>query len=72
MRAALDEHYQQHPDARPSLTEVALAMAEQTGSPLAQHPAALTSATEQILARHPDADAHDVLLWAEAQLMMSA
>jgi hypothetical protein len=72
MRAALDEHYQQHPDARPSLAEVALAMAEQTGSPLAQHPAALASATEQLLARHPDADAHDVLLWAEAQSLMSA
>lgn len=72
MRAALDEHYQQHPHTRPSLAEVALAMAEQTGSPLAQHPTALVSATEQILAQHPDADARDVLLWAEAQSLMSA
>ena len=31
MRAALDEHYRQHPEARPALAEVALAMAEQTG-----------------------------------------
>jgi len=72
MRAALDEHYVQHPEARPSLAEVALAMAEQLGSPLAQHPAALACATEQLLARHPDADAHDVLLWAEAQSVLSA
>jgi len=72
MRAALDEHYQQHPDARSSLAEVALALAEQTGSPIAQHPAALAFATEQLLARHPDADAHDVLLWAEAQSLNSA
>lgn len=72
MRAALDEHYRRHPDARPSLVEVALAMAEQTGSPLAHQPAGLASATEQLLARHPDADARDVLLWAEAQSLMSA
>ena len=72
MRAALDEHYRQHPHARPGLAQVALALAEQTGSPLAEHPAVLASAAEQILARHPDADAHDVLLWAEAQSLISA
>lgn len=72
MRAALDEHYRQHPQARPSLAEVALAMAEQTGSPLAEQPAVLTAAAEQLLTRHPDADAHDVLLWAEAQSLVTA
>lgn len=72
MRAALDEHYRQHPQARPSLAEVALAMAEQTGSPLAEQPAVLTSAAEQLLTRHPDADAHDVLIWAEAQSLVKA
>lgn len=72
MRAALDEHYRQHPETRPSLAEVALALAEQTGSPLAGHDAELASAAEQVRARHPDADAHDVLLWAEAQSLRSA
>jgi hypothetical protein len=31
MRAALDEHYQQYPPARPTRAEVARALAEQTG-----------------------------------------
>lgn len=70
MRAALDAHYLQQPGTRPSLAEIALAMAEQMGSPLADHPAALASAAEQVLRRHPGADAHDVLLWAEAQSLM--
>lgn len=72
MRAALDEHYRQHPEARPALAEVALAMAEQAGSPLADEPAALAAAAEQLLTRHPDADAHDLLIWAEAQSLMTA
>ena len=72
MRAVLDEHYRQYPHARPSLADVALALAEQTGSPVAGRPDVLASAAEQLLARHPDADAHDVLIWAEAQSLMSA
>ena len=72
MQAVLDEHYQQHPGARPSLAEVALATAEQLGSPLAQRPELLRAAADQIAHRHPDADARDVLLWAEAQLATTA
>jgi len=72
MQAVLDEHYRQHPDARPSLAEVALATAEQIGSPLAGRPDLLETAAEQIVSRHPAADAHDVLLWAEAQLQATA
>jgi hypothetical protein len=72
MRAVLDEHYRQHPQARPPLAQVALALAEQTESPLAGRPDVLAAAAEQLLARHPDADAHDVLIWAEAQSMMPA
>ena len=70
MRAVLDEHYRQHPQARPSLADVALALAEQVGSPLADQPDLLSSAAEQLLPRHPEADAHDVLIWAEAQSLM--
>lgn len=72
MRSALDEHYREHPEARPTLADVARALAEQTGSPLADRPEALATAAEQLLARHPDADAHDLLLWAEAQALMTA
>ena len=66
--AALDAHYAQHPHARPSLAEIALALAAQDGSPLADRPELVERAATQILASHPDADADDVLLWAEAQL----
>ncbi len=70
--ATLEEHFAQHPHARPSLAEVALALAAQDGSPLAERPELLEHAAEQLLARHPDADADDVLLWAEAQLAAHA
>jgi hypothetical protein len=67
-RAALDSHYAQHPHARPSLGEVALAYAEQTGSPLAQRPELLDAAAQQIVSVHPDADGRDVLMWAQGWL----
>jgi hypothetical protein len=72
MQAVLDEHYRAHPDARPSLADVALATAEQTGSPLAEQPEVLRVAAEQVVQRYPNADAHDVLLWADAQLVATA
>jgi hypothetical protein len=68
MDAALEAHFEEHPEARPSLAEVALAVAEQDGSELADRPELLEQAAADILERHPDADADDVLLWAEAQL----
>ena len=67
MQAALDAHYTQHPAARPTLAEVALALAAQDGSPLAARRDLLEQAAAEVRARHPDADADDVLLWAEAQ-----
>ncbi len=67
MEASLEAHYEQHPHARPSIAEVALALAAQDGSPLASQPAAIERAAEELIALHPDADADDVLLWAEAQ-----
>lgn len=72
MQAALDAHYEQFPHARPTLALVAHATAEQIGSPLSDRPDLLIAAAEQVLERHPRADAHDVLLWAEAQLVALA
>lgn len=72
METALRLHYREHPDARPSLAEVAQALAAQDGSPLAERPELLVAAAAAVVERHPDADADDVLLWAEAQLAVSA
>lgn len=72
MTTALESHYQQHPEARPSLVEVALALAAQDGSPLAQQPDLIERAAAEVTAGHPNADADDVLLWAEAQRAATA
>lgn len=66
MEAALEVHYDQHPDARPSLAELALAAAAQDGHPLAGEPELIERAARDIVERHSDADFEDVLLWAEA------
>jgi hypothetical protein len=72
MQAVLDAHYQQHPQARPDLAELALAAAELDGHPLVGRPELLREAAEEITRTHPDADADDVLLWAEARASASA
>jgi len=72
MDAALRLHYDQHPEVRPTLAEVAQALAQQDGSSLASRPELIEAAARAVSARHPTADADDVLLWAEAQLEMSA
>jgi hypothetical protein len=66
VEAALEEHFQRHPKARPSLAELAIAAAELDGNPLAGQPGLIRRAAKAIVERHPDADADDVLLWAEA------
>lgn len=72
METALRVHYDEYPEARPSLAEVAQALAAQDGSPLADRPDLISAAAEAILVRRPDADADDVLMWAEAQLAVTA
>jgi hypothetical protein len=72
MAAALEAHYRMAPDARPTLAEMALALAAQDGSPLAARQELLEQAAADVLARRPDADADDVLLWAEAQQAVGA
>jgi len=61
MRAVLDDHVRQHPEARPT------AAAELDGHPLAGEPARIRQAAVEVEARHPDAEPEDVLLWAEAR-----
>ena len=63
-RAALDEHYAEHPQVRPTLAELALAMALVDGSDLAEDPGALERAATAVQSWKPDADADDVLTWA--------
>lgn len=72
MQAVLDTHYREHPETRPSLAELAIAAAELDGHSLAGQPERLGQAAEEIVASHPDADADDVLLWAEARARATA
>jgi len=72
MEAALEAHFHQHPQARTSLAEVAVATAAQDGSPVTGQPALVERAAEEVVSLHPDADAADVLLWIEAQQAVRA
>lgn len=68
LRAALEEHYAAHPAARPSLDEVALALAVLDHDPLAERPDLVRQAAREVVTIRPDADAADVLLWAASLL----
>ncbi len=72
MQAALDDHYERHPDARPSLGDLAVAAAELDGHPLADEPERIRRAAAEIVERHPDASPDDVVLWAEARALPAA
>jgi hypothetical protein len=63
-RRALEAHYADHPDAKPSLAEVAQAAAELDGDPLASEPALLRRAAKELTAIRPTATADDVLVYA--------
>ena len=71
LQAALDGHYREHPEARPSLADLAVAAAQLDEHPLASRPDVLRRAAAAIVKSHPDADADDVLLWAEAQAALA-
>lgn len=64
IRAALDDHYAEHPSARPSLGEVAVALAGQDRHPLADDPDRILQAAKDAGARVQTA--REVLIWAEA------
>ena len=72
MQAALDEHYDRQRQARPDLSDLAIAAAELDGHPLAAEPERLRHAAAEIAASHPDASPDDVLLWAEARALPAA
>jgi len=63
-RRALDAHYAAHPEARPSLAEVAQAAAELDGDPIATDAALIRRAANEIVAVRPGATADDVLVYA--------
>jgi antitoxin component of RelBE/YafQ-DinJ toxin-antitoxin module len=64
--AALELHYQEYPETRPTLAELAQAAAESEGNPLAQRPDLIERSAAEVERRHPGASFEDVLLWAEA------
>jgi hypothetical protein len=72
MQAALDEHYEQYPQARPDLGDLAIAAAELDGHALAGQPERLRQAAAEIARDHPGASPDDVLLWAEARALPAA
>lgn len=72
MQAALDKHYEQYPELRPDLGDLAIAAAHLDGNPLAEQPDLIRQAAEEISARHPSPEPEDVLLWAESWLFHSA
>jgi P2-related tail formation protein len=65
-RLALEAHYQRHPDARPSLMELAVAAAELDGNDVADDRALLARAAAEVVTIRPEATADDVLLYAAA------
>jgi hypothetical protein len=67
-RAGLDTHYREHPEARPSLAEVALALARMDASELAAHPDVIEQAAGELVKVRPWATPDDVLTYAMALL----
>ncbi len=72
LRAALDEHYHEHPASRPDLADVAVAAARLDGHPLAATPDVIRTAAAEVAERHSNATPDDVLLWAEARALHAA
>jgi hypothetical protein len=72
VQAVLDRHYEEYPDARPTLAELAIVAAELDDHPLADQPDLINAAAAEIQARHPAASPEDVLLWAEARARAAA
>jgi len=72
MQAALDDHYERYPQARPDPGDLAIAAAELDGHPLADQPGRLRQAAAEIAGNHPDASPDDVLLWPEARALPAA
>src|SRR2546427_13177455 len=67
MQAALDDHYERHPDARPSLGDLAVAAADLDGHPLADDPERIRQAAAELVQRRPHARPDDLVRGAEAR-----
>ena len=65
--ANLELHYEEYPQFRPTLADLAVVAAEWADSPLADRPDLLRRYAEEVVQRHPDAEPEDVVLWAEAR-----
>ena len=63
-RAVLDEHYREHPEARPSRWEVAFAAAELSGHPLAARPELVRRAADELVLIVDDPSPDEVLAYA--------
>jgi hypothetical protein len=72
MQAVLDRHYQEYPESRPTLADLAIAAAEIDGHPLADNPGLIRRSAAEVQQRHPGASPEDVLLWAEARTSAAA
>jgi hypothetical protein len=72
MQAVLDRHFEEYPESRPTLAELAVAAAELDGHPLADQPELIHRSADEVQQRHPDASPEDVLLWAEARTGVAA
>jgi hypothetical protein len=72
MQAVLDRHYEEYPESRPTLADLAIAAAEIDGHPLADDPGLLIRSAAEVQQRHPEAGPEDVLLWAEARATAAA
>lgn len=64
-QAALDRHYETHPDAQPELWEIAVAAARIEGRLVAEHPHLVQAGAAALGA---DGDVDTVLAWAEGAL----
>ena len=63
-RAVLDEHYREHPEARPERWEIALAAAEIDGHPLAARPDLVRRAADDLMDIVDDPTPDEVLAYA--------
>ncbi|MCL2467977.1 MAG: hypothetical protein FWF02_09605 [Micrococcales bacterium] len=67
-RAGLQAYFARYPESRPSLGQVAFALAEQEADPLCRlGPQVFEQAAAQIVADHADASPEDVIVWVHAQ-----
>jgi hypothetical protein len=67
-RAGLDAHYAEHPELRPRVAEVAIALARMDASPLADRADLIEQAAAELGSQRPDPAADDVLTYAAALL----